>query len=276
MAQIQSNNFNMAPTPNDEVKIFLKKKQDLEEDAKTFKTTVYAACLVMFIIAIIHVIVAFAVPTYGEYSFGQSNAFQYGGRNISPALMACFTLYLAGSSTSIAASIHIMWVTIICLIYYLGASFHSLLNAVFENHFAHFIASLMCFIIAAVLVAIGVIYALKLNAVSECERREELRIKQQERKDQQANLRMQQQVAMMQQQQMQQMMMQGMTRQSISTSTANQAPMMEMQPMCISPQQAQAMSPQQMQITPQQYQMIMQMQAGTASVAQNGTTNTCG
>ena len=101
------------PPPGTNNPEYFEKKKELEQDVITFRAVIFGCTITMLLIALIHILITFAVPCSASSSYNNySPAFHFGGRNISPALMAGFTLFLAGSSTSVEAGKDIIKITV--------------------------------------------------------------------------------------------------------------------------------------------------------------------
>lgn len=247
------------PANSDEqakIEAYVEKKRVLNEQAIGYKSVLYSCAIVMSVLSFLQLLITFGVPhQVDSYSYqipsycsvgGQvknsstipcdstqistsSTGFDLGGRNFSPALMATFTLFLAGNSGVSQAGKNIIAVTIICLIYYVLAAMHSLFVSVAVTANIHFIANLMFMITACVLMVCGISYALALNRISENDKSEADRKRQNEFRQQRAMQQQQQQLAMVQQQQQQMMMWQQMQQMQNQTGGQIQGvPMMAM------------------------------------------------
>ena len=106
----------------------------------------------------------------GSISGGFKNfyftAFEHGGRNFSPALLAATAFhFVTKCDLSGVASRQILLICLITCIYFAGATLRSCYQSVADGFWFHFVLNVFCFVISVVIVIVGFLHSITLGKI---------------------------------------------------------------------------------------------------------------
>lgn len=98
-------------------------------------------------------------------------AFDHGGRNFSPALLAATAFhFVTKCDLSGVASRQILLICLITCIYFAGATLRSCYQSVADGFWVHFVLNVFCFVISVVIVIVGFLHSNALGKIRDFHR----------------------------------------------------------------------------------------------------------
>lgn len=132
---------------------------------KSQQTISYVSCI-MLVLAIMNWLAFVFHGTAAASHSQQGTAFDHGGRNISPSLMAALAfLFVSRCDVSGVASRQILLICSICMFYFAAAAFKSCFHCAYDNRWAHFVVSCFSFVVAVVIFIVGLLHGNALNKI---------------------------------------------------------------------------------------------------------------